>query len=50
MNIDTFITIVTTSCITSSANTITTFFVYRFLLKRIDKMTFSQQKVNNHER
>jgi hypothetical protein len=36
MNWDTFITIATTSMITSGFNTVTTFFVYKFFLRHID--------------
>ena len=37
MNMDTFITIATTSIITSSFNTVTTFFVYKFFLRHLDR-------------
>ena len=36
MNVDTIITIAITSMITSSFNTVTTFFVYKFFLKNLD--------------
>jgi hypothetical protein len=36
MNWDTFITIATTSIITSGFNTVTTFFVYKIFLKHLD--------------
>jgi len=37
MNVDTLMTIALTSVITSSFNTVTTFLVYKFFLKHIDK-------------
>jgi hypothetical protein len=37
MNIDTIVTVATTSIITSGFNTMTTFFVYKFFLRHIDR-------------
>ena len=44
MNMDAFITIATTSIITSSFNTVTTFFVYKFFLKRLDGERYDLDK------
>jgi hypothetical protein len=38
MNLDTLITIGLTSSITSAFNTVTTFFVYKFFLKHLEKI------------